>query len=93
MGRGFQLGLGSFVGFPWRVKLEMGHSYTRGESWGYLWGHTHKDTAPGEADERVPGCQPGVVPPHATILVQQQGKGAAAISGEHRLVRVGLGNP
>jgi len=55
--------------------------------------HTQRDTAPGEADERIPGCQPGVVPPHASILVQQQGEGAAPVGGEHRLVCVGLGNP
>lgn len=55
--------------------------------------HRRGDTAPGEADQHVPGCQPGVVPPHAAVLVQQQGEGLVPVGGEDGLVRAGLWEP
>lgn len=42
--------------------------------------------APGEANEHVGCSQLGVVPAHATILVEQQGEGADPIGAEHCLV-------
>lgn len=47
--------------------------------------------APGVADEHIGGSEPGVIPLHASVLVQHQDVGPEAISGQDSLVRDSLG--
>lgn len=50
-----------------------------------------RTAVPGVADEHVGGSQPGVIPLHATRLVQHQDVGPEAISGQDSLVCDRLG--
>lgn len=54
-------------------------------------GQGAEPAVPGVADEHVGGSEPGVIPSHASLLVQHQDVGPEAVGGQDGLVCDRLG--